>query len=226
MGDEPATDATVARLWLCRATRQVLANGLGRAGRRAPRSACDGASGRSAARRRAARPVRARAGRRPDGTRRLRSGRAARAAPPREPLQFAGVDVRDLAERVRHAADGAGRERLPVSRCQDFADAFGGAGERALRREGVPVGGDRPLAGRARASALDVCSGGELALALQVRVPARPDRAARLQQVRRRTAGWPSRPGSARSSSTRSTRSAGWPVWPSRGSRKASDRYR
>ncbi len=28
MGDEPVTDATVARLWLCRAVRQVLENGL------------------------------------------------------------------------------------------------------------------------------------------------------------------------------------------------------
>lgn len=36
MGDEPATDATVARLWLCRATRQVLANGLALLGVSAP----------------------------------------------------------------------------------------------------------------------------------------------------------------------------------------------
>ncbi|MEO7126960.1 MAG: arginine--tRNA ligase [Nakamurella sp.] len=36
MGDEPATDATVARLWLCRAARQVLANGLGLLGVDAP----------------------------------------------------------------------------------------------------------------------------------------------------------------------------------------------
>lgn len=36
MGDEPATDATVARLWLCRATRQVLANGLALLGVTAP----------------------------------------------------------------------------------------------------------------------------------------------------------------------------------------------
>jgi arginyl-tRNA synthetase len=36
MGDEPATDATVARLWLCRAARQVLANGLAVLGVDAP----------------------------------------------------------------------------------------------------------------------------------------------------------------------------------------------
>jgi len=36
MGDEPATDATVARLWLCAATRQVLANGLAVLGVDAP----------------------------------------------------------------------------------------------------------------------------------------------------------------------------------------------
>jgi arginyl-tRNA synthetase len=36
MGDEPATDATVARLWLCRATQQVLANGLAVLGVSAP----------------------------------------------------------------------------------------------------------------------------------------------------------------------------------------------
>jgi arginyl-tRNA synthetase len=36
MGDEPATATTVARLWLCRASRQVLANGLGMLGVDAP----------------------------------------------------------------------------------------------------------------------------------------------------------------------------------------------
>jgi arginyl-tRNA synthetase len=36
MGDEPSTDATVARLWLCRAARQVLANGLAMLGVTAP----------------------------------------------------------------------------------------------------------------------------------------------------------------------------------------------
>ena len=36
MGDQPATTATVARLWLCRATQQVLANGLAVLGVSAP----------------------------------------------------------------------------------------------------------------------------------------------------------------------------------------------
>jgi arginyl-tRNA synthetase len=36
MGDEDAGPATIARLWLCRATRQVLANGLGLLGVTAP----------------------------------------------------------------------------------------------------------------------------------------------------------------------------------------------
>ena len=36
MGDEPATPATIARLWLCRAARQVLSNGLGLLGVTAP----------------------------------------------------------------------------------------------------------------------------------------------------------------------------------------------
>jgi arginyl-tRNA synthetase len=36
MGDEPATDSTVARLWLCAAARQVLANGLAVLGISAP----------------------------------------------------------------------------------------------------------------------------------------------------------------------------------------------
>ena len=36
MGDDPATDATVARLWLCAATQQVLANGLAVLGVDAP----------------------------------------------------------------------------------------------------------------------------------------------------------------------------------------------
>ena len=36
MGDEAPTDATVARLWLCAATRQVLANGLAVLGVTAP----------------------------------------------------------------------------------------------------------------------------------------------------------------------------------------------
>ena len=37
------------------------------------------------------------------------------------------------------------------SRCQDFADAFGGAGARALRGQGVPVQRDRALAATTRA---------------------------------------------------------------------------
>jgi arginyl-tRNA synthetase len=36
MGDEPATDLTQARLWLCEATRIVLANGLALLGVSAP----------------------------------------------------------------------------------------------------------------------------------------------------------------------------------------------
>ncbi len=36
MGDEPATDLTQARLWLCEATRVVLANGLALLGVSAP----------------------------------------------------------------------------------------------------------------------------------------------------------------------------------------------
>ena len=36
MGDEQPTDATVARLWLCAATQQVLANGLAVLGVSAP----------------------------------------------------------------------------------------------------------------------------------------------------------------------------------------------
>jgi arginyl-tRNA synthetase len=36
LGDEPAGPATISRLWLCRATRQVLANGLGLLGVTAP----------------------------------------------------------------------------------------------------------------------------------------------------------------------------------------------
>ena len=36
MGDEPATDLTIARLWLVEATRIVLANGLGLLGVSAP----------------------------------------------------------------------------------------------------------------------------------------------------------------------------------------------
>jgi arginyl-tRNA synthetase len=36
MGDEPATELTDARLWLCEATRVVLENGLGLLGVSAP----------------------------------------------------------------------------------------------------------------------------------------------------------------------------------------------
>ena len=35
-GGEPATDLTLARLWLCAAARQVVANGLGLLGVSAP----------------------------------------------------------------------------------------------------------------------------------------------------------------------------------------------
>ena len=59
---------------------------------------------------------------------------------------------------------------------------------------------------------LDVCTGGELAVALRGRLPRRPDRPARQQQVRRRAGRGRSTPASAGSSSTRSTRSTGWPA--------------
>ena len=80
---------------------------------------------------------------------------------------------------------------------------------------------------------LDVCTGGELAVALAAGFPAGADRAARQQQVRRRAPAAPSTPASAGSSSTRSTRSPGWPRSPRRpasgsgcwsGSRSASRR--
>ncbi len=85
-------------------------------------------------------------------------------------LQFAGVDVRDLAARYRTPLM-VFDENDFRARCREFADAFGGvdnvhyaskaflsaAAVRWLREEGL---------------GLDVCSGGELALALRAGFPA------------------------------------------------------
>ena len=124
MGDEEITELHRARLALCVAARQVLANGLALLGVSAPRSGCDaeGAPGRAAARRN-------------PGRRRQTAGAATRAdaaeldalapggvaaqrrpRPRTAPCDVAGVDVRDLAERVRHPAVRARRGRLPVPR--------------------------------------------------------------------------------------------------------------
>ena len=71
------------------------------------------------------------------------------------------------------------------ARCRDFAAAFAGR-RRVLRRQGVPLQGRGPDRSPRRACYLDVCTGGELAIALAAGIPGRADRLARQQQVGRR----------------------------------------
>ena len=148
-----------------------------------PRSGCEGASGRTPVRRAAHRPARAGRARRP------------------EPARPGGLAARRVPQRGRRAEPGRRRRPRPApssygtplmvideadfrSRCQDFADAFGGAERRALRRQGVPVQRDRALAAR-RGAGAGRLHGRRAAAGAAGRIPGRPDRAARLQQVRR-----------------------------------------
>ncbi|MTD13633.1 diaminopimelate decarboxylase [Nakamurella sp. YIM 132087] len=85
-------------------------------------------------------------------------------------LQLAGTDVRDLA--AEFGTPMMVMDELDFrSRCQDFADAFGSAGQ-------VHYAGKAFLSGRVvdwladEGMALDVCTGGELALALSREFPA------------------------------------------------------
>ena len=124
-------------------------------------------------------------------------------------MLLAGVDVRDLA--------GAHRTPLMVvdeadfrSRCQDFADAFGTAGavhyagKAFLCSEVVRWLDDEGLS-------LDVCTGGELALALRAGFPAERIALHGSNKSDAELATGRARRASAPSSSIRSTRSPGSP---------------
>ena len=138
-----------------------------------------GARGRRPARRRCTPSRRRRCWpRRPTPNALAAAGLAARRAPATTPARSSvgGVDVRDLAPSLRHPAVRPRRGRLPRPLPGLRATAFGGAdvyyaAKAFLCQRGRCAGWPR------RGSALDVCTGGELAVGAARRLPGRADRA-------------------------------------------------
>ena len=130
-------------------------------------------------------------------------------------VTIAGVDVRDLA-----AEFGTPLFVLDEADFRARAAAFRAADDDAEAPTSF-YAGKAFLSARSRAGSrdeglnLDVCSGGELAVALRAGFPTEPDRVPRQQQERRRSSSARSRTESVASSSTRSRRSCGSPPWPS-----------
>ena len=130
--------------------------------------------------------------------------------PGAEAMTVGGIDVRELAGtygtpllvldeadfRARAAAFVAAFDSPP--RCDVL-----------LRRQGVPVTTVVRAGSSEEGLGLDVCTGGELAVALARRLPGRADRVPRQQQVGRASSPRRSTRASAASSSTRSRRSSG-----------------
>ena len=164
-----------------------------------------------ARRRRPPRPVLAARARRPQRAGRRTCGRGPRSKADGV-LAVGGVAADRPGRRARHAGVRPRRGRLP------------GPGprlpRRVRRRTTSTTPARRSCARRSRAGSprrgcgLDVCSGGELAVARAGGLPAGADRLPRQQQVARRAARAPSSSAWAGSSSTRSTRSSGWPRSP------------
>ncbi len=176
MGDEEITELHRARLALCAAARQVLANGLGLLGVSAPERMYDDA--------RASRPGRCTPASTP---RRRRPARGpvdaagldelAPAVWPRNAargadgaLRVAGVDVRDLAEELRHPAVRDRRGRLPVPRRRVRRGVRRATSVHYAAKAFLCTEVARWVA--AEGLSLDVCSGGELAVALRAGFPA------------------------------------------------------
>ena len=143
-GDDQASPLTIARLHLCEATRQVLANGLGLLGVSAPEQLHPAVWPRNCARGQ-------------DGV-----------------VRVAGLDVRDLAEEfgtplfVLDEADFR-------SRCREYAEAFGDpAAVHYAAKAFLSVKLAQWVA--EEGLSLDVCSGGELSVALRAGFP--PERIA------------------------------------------------
>ena len=113
---------------------------------------------------------------------------------------------------ARHAGVRPRRGRLPGARAGPGASAFAGADVYYAGKAFLCAAVARWVA--EEGLGLDVCTGGELAVALRAGFPAEPDRLARQQQVRRRAASGRRRRRRAGSSSTRSTRSTGSPTSP------------
>jgi diaminopimelate decarboxylase len=82
-------------------------------------------------------------------------------------LELGGVDVRDLAREFGTPAYVLDEDDFR-GRCREWARRS--EGRRLLRRQGVPLHGDRALGGGGGLS-LDVCTGGELAVALHAGFP-------------------------------------------------------
>ena len=175
-GDEAPGDLHAARLALCAATRQVIANGL-RSSASALRSGCERASRRSPARR--GDPPR----RRPRPSPAIAAEMLALAPNvwPRNAVRgadgvvsIAGVPVTELAAEYGTPLFVIDEDDFR-SRCRDIADAFGGgehvryAAKAFLCTEVARWIDEEGLS-------LDVCSGGELAVALHADFP--PERIA------------------------------------------------
>ena len=113
--------------------------------------------------------------------------------------------------RARHAGVRPRRGRLPRPR-PAFRDGFAGCDVYYAGKAFLCTTVARWIA--EEGLSLDVCTGGELAVALRAGFPTGADRLPRQQQVGRRAAPRAVEPASAGSSSTRSTRSTGWPSSP------------
>ena len=108
--------------------------------------------------------------------------RTVRARTPTARCASAGSTSRDLAARVRHARRTCSTRTTSAPRCRDF--------QAALRRRATSTTPARRSCARRscassprRGCSLDVCTGGELAVALRGRHAAGADRPARQQQV-------------------------------------------
>ena len=106
-------------------------------------------------------------GRQRPGAAALAAHRARAAPTARSPS--AGVDVRELAAEFGTPAYVLDEDDLR-SRCRDFRAAFAGDG-RLLRRQGVPAAGRWSGSIAEEGLNLDVCTGGELAVALAAGMP-------------------------------------------------------
>ena len=185
MGDEDATPATVARLWLCRGDPAGAGERPCRAGRLGPGTNVTGDD-------EPIRPVPGTANcwrctrqvhRRPTSTSCIR--RSGRAAPPAAGRRASGWPGSTSA--IWPTEYGTPLMVIDEadfrSRCQDFADAFGQAARRALRRQGLPVRRGGALAGPSEGLCAGRVHRRRTGAGAARRLPRGPDHPARLQQV-------------------------------------------
>ena len=217
------TALTTARLWLCAATADGAAQRPRPCSACTPRSGCEGAPGRAAARRTS--PSRRPPARPPARPRRAR------------PARLAAVGASGSTASCTSAAGRSPSSPASTApRCSCSTRATSAAGppsfadglrrrRRALRVQGVPLRPGGPL-DRRRRPAPRRLQRQRARPGAGRRLPGRADRAARQQQVAGRAAAGRRRRASGTSSSTPSTRSTGWCRSPRPGSPPAARRCR